>query len=109
MARPGNGVARGEVSTAVILPAGMDAASRRLSAAIEVLAEPANSTQQAAAATVASVSPTRARGCRPRCSPAAQAAGSLQHNIDRAANALEPRSPGSALTPAGPLSLRRLA
>ncbi len=49
-------VARGEVSTAVILPAGMDAQLRAGRAVdVEILAEPANSNQQAAAAAVASV------------------------------------------------------
>lgn len=49
-------VARGEVSTAVILPRGMDAALRSgRTADVAVLADQSNSTQQAAAAAVGSV------------------------------------------------------
>ena len=49
-------VARGEVNTAVILPAGMDSELREgRSVAVEILAEQANGSQQAAVAAVSSV------------------------------------------------------
>jgi ABC-2 type transport system permease protein len=79
------GVARGEVSTAVVLPAGMDAGLRAGSTvAVEVLAEQANSTEQAAAAAVTSVIQDQGSPVQAAVFATAQAGGSFDQNLARA-------------------------
>ena len=79
------GVARGEVSTAVILPAGMDAALQHgSSVTIEVLADPLNGTEQAAAAAVASVVSEQGSRVQAAVFATAEASGTLQQNLTRA-------------------------
>ncbi len=83
-------VARGEVASAVILPPGMD---RDLRAGrpveVTVLAEPANSTQQAAAAAVRSVVDTEGARVQAALFSAASGYGTYESGLARAA-ALQP-------------------
>ena len=84
------GVARGEVSTAVVLPAGMDASLRAGSAVtIEVLAEQTNSTEQAAAAAVTSVIQDEGSRVQAALFATTQAGGAFDENLARA-TALQP-------------------
>jgi ABC-2 type transport system permease protein len=79
------GVARGEVSTAVVLPAGMDAALRAGSTVtIDVLAEQTNSTEQAAAAAVTSVVQNQGSRVQAAVFATAQGGGSFDQNLSRA-------------------------
>jgi len=90
-------VARGEASTAVILPAGMDAAVRDGSTVtIDVLAEPTSSTEEAAAAAVSSV--ITADGSRVQAAVFAttDGLGAFDRNLSRAA-AAQARVPQAAV------------
>jgi ABC-2 type transport system permease protein len=70
----------------VILPAGLDAALQAgSSVAIEVLADPANSAEQAAAATVASVVADQGSRVQAAVFATEQASGTVQENVGRAA------------------------
>ena len=86
-------LARGEVSTAVVLPAGMDSALRSGSTVtITVLAEPADSTQQAAATAVRSAIISQGSQVQAALFAVAQASGSLDQDLVRAA-AVQPHVP----------------
>jgi ABC-2 type transport system permease protein len=85
------GVARSEVSTAVILPSGMDAALRGgRPVTVEVLAEPANSTEQAAAAAATSVIEDEGARAQAAVFATARGGGTFDVNLSRA-SALQPR------------------
>ena len=78
-------VARGEVSTAVVLPAGMDASLRAgQTADIGVIVERTNSTQQAAAAAVSSVVADQGSRVQAAHFASLQASGSFDQNLARA-------------------------
>jgi ABC-2 type transport system permease protein len=79
------GVARGEVSSAVILPAGMDASVRGGSTVtVDVLAEQSNSTEQAAAAAVTSVIEDQGSLVQAAVFATAQGGGAFDQNLSRA-------------------------
>jgi ABC-2 type transport system permease protein len=79
-------VARSEISTAVILPSGMDSALRAGKAVpIGVMAEEANSTQQAAAQAVESVISGEGSRVQAALFTSTHVAGSFQQNLVRAA------------------------
>ncbi|HET9075682.1 MAG TPA: ABC transporter permease [Acidimicrobiales bacterium] len=78
-------VARGEVSTAVVLPRGMDTDLRAgRTVAVPVLAERANSTQQAAAAAVAPVLAAQGARIQAALFATSAGAGSVDQNLERA-------------------------
>ncbi len=75
-------VARSEVNTAVVLPAGMDAAVRRgRNVQIGVIAEQTNTTQQAAATAVDAVIAKHGGTVQAAAFTTAQAGGSFDHNL----------------------------
>lgn len=79
-------VARSEVSTAVVLPAHMDAALRAgRTVAVGVMAEPTNSTQQAAAQAVESVVERVGARVQAALFATARGSGSFAGNLARAA------------------------
>jgi ABC-2 type transport system permease protein len=85
------GVARAEVSVGVVLPEGMDAATRRGDTVnVELLAEQANSTQQAAVTAVSSVVEDQGGVVQAARFATGLGAGSFDGNLTRAAT-LRPR------------------
>lgn len=84
-------VARGQMSAGVVLPAGMDDAERSgRNVAIGVLAEQANTIQQAAATAVSSVIASHGATVQAARFAVAQATGSFEENLARA-QSLQPR------------------
>jgi ABC-2 type transport system permease protein len=78
-------VSRGEVATAVVLPKGMDSALRAGQPVhVAVLADQSNSTQQAAAAAVASVVATQGARFQAASFSSGQALGTYEEDLARA-------------------------
>ena len=90
VAAAASGVARSEISTAVILPAHMDSDLRGgRQVDVAVMAEPYNSTQQAAAQAVESVITRQGSWVQAALFASDHAAGSFDRNLVRASN-IEP-------------------